>query len=521
MNPTRSAIPRLFRAGDINAFFGLMLDNMTQLVLMAAILVGGFGFPSDLVLYRMIPGTAMGVLVGDLLLTWLAIREARRSGRDDLTAMPLGIDTPSLFAFTFGIVGPAYLATGNAETAWYISMAIVVTCGVAKLLGSMAGPTIHRLVPRAGLLGPIAGIALLLIAFLPSIHLFEHPIVGLFSLAIVLLTLVGKVPLPGNIPGAFAAVVAGSGLFYLLRATGLIAHGGPEGGSHELLFAPPMLTFDFWHGISQMGPYLPIAIPFALGVLVSAVDVTESAAASGDTYDSRQIIAADGLATTIVGLFGGVVQTTPYIGHPAYKAMGAGVGYTLATALFIGLGGVFGYLALFVALIPVAAVAPILVFIGLEITSQAFRVTDPRHYDAVGLAFIPTVADLVLIQFKQVLMAAGTSAAALGGQIALVYQTVLVMANGFVLIALTWASLLSCMIDRRLRAAAGFALLAAVCSSVGLMHSPYDDGRLFWPGQAESDLPWRFVSGYLLVVALLLVVERFQPTTDRPIEEGE
>ena len=84
-------------AGDLNAFFGLALDNLSNLVILWGILVGIFGFPQDLVLYRMIPGTALGVLVGDLVYTWMAFRLARRTGRDDVTAMPLGIDTASLF----------------------------------------------------------------------------------------------------------------------------------------------------------------------------------------------------------------------------------------------------------------------------------------------------------------------------------------------------------------------------------------------------------------------------------------
>jgi AGZA family xanthine/uracil permease-like MFS transporter len=56
---------RLFAVGDINAFFGLMLDNVSGLVILAAILTGAFGMPREIVLYRMLPGSAMGVLVGD------------------------------------------------------------------------------------------------------------------------------------------------------------------------------------------------------------------------------------------------------------------------------------------------------------------------------------------------------------------------------------------------------------------------------------------------------------------------
>jgi AGZA family xanthine/uracil permease-like MFS transporter len=501
---------RLFRPGDLNAFFGLMLDNMTQLVLMATVLVGVFDFPREIVLYRMIPGTAMGVLVGDLVFTALAIRAARREGRSDRTAMPLGIDTPSLFAFTFGIVGPAFVATGDAELAWKISVAVVVTCGIVKALGSLAGPFIHRHVPRAGLLGPIAGIALLLIAFLPSLHVFQEPVVGLVSLGIILLTLVGRVRLPRGIPGAFAAVLVGTVLYYGLKALGL-AHGADPGGAHGLLFAPPVPTLGFLEAFAHAGPYLPIALPFALVVLVGAVDVTESAAAAGDDYSPRTIMAVDALATLTAGLFGGVVQTTPYIGHPAYKAMGAGVGYTLMTAIFIGLGGVFGYLAWFVDLLPVAAVAPILIFIGLEITAQAFKATPQRHYDAVALAFLPIVADLVLIELKQTLGALGKSAADLTGQLAATYQTVLVMANGFIFTALIWATLLTFIIERRFRVAAVFAGLGAAFSLVGLIHSPFDDGRLFLPGGADSPLPGAFAAAYLI---LALGLAAFRPAPD-------
>ena len=56
-----------FALGDINGFFGLMFDNITVLSFLAGVLVLGFGFPADIVYTRMFPGTAFGVLIGDLL----------------------------------------------------------------------------------------------------------------------------------------------------------------------------------------------------------------------------------------------------------------------------------------------------------------------------------------------------------------------------------------------------------------------------------------------------------------------
>ena len=100
--------------GDVTAFLGLAFDNIAQLIVFGSILVGVFGYPSDLVLGKMLPGTALGVLIGDLVYTALAFRLARRTGRQDVTAMPLGIDTVSLFGLTFGALGPVFKQTGDA-----------------------------------------------------------------------------------------------------------------------------------------------------------------------------------------------------------------------------------------------------------------------------------------------------------------------------------------------------------------------------------------------------------------------
>ena len=68
--------------GDINAFFGLMLDNIADLLLTVGLLWAAFKFPASFALRHMIPGTAIGVLVGDLLFFWMALAVAKRTGHD-------------------------------------------------------------------------------------------------------------------------------------------------------------------------------------------------------------------------------------------------------------------------------------------------------------------------------------------------------------------------------------------------------------------------------------------------------
>ncbi len=93
-----------------------MIDNVGGMILMTSLLVG-FGMPRDFVLGRMIPGTAVGVLAGDLIFTAMAFHLARRTGRHDVTAMPLGLDTPSTFGSVILIIGPSFQAALGRE-AW-------------------------------------------------------------------------------------------------------------------------------------------------------------------------------------------------------------------------------------------------------------------------------------------------------------------------------------------------------------------------------------------------------------------
>ena len=150
--------------GDINAFFGLMLDNIGDMILMASLLVDGFGLPAAFVLTRMIPGTAAGVLVGDLIFTAMAFRLARRTGRSDVTAMPLGLDTPSTFGAVLFIIGPAFMAAigRGLEPDMAARACLVPGHRHDPRLGNLQARSvrplsgwIRRLVPRAGLLGSL------------------------------------------------------------------------------------------------------------------------------------------------------------------------------------------------------------------------------------------------------------------------------------------------------------------------------------------------------------------------------
>ncbi len=213
---------------------------MTNLVILTILLVrfqhNGVPFPRQFIFTHMIPGTALGVMFGDLVYTWLARRLARRTGRTDVTAMPLGLDTPSTLGIALVVLGPVYAQSGDPMVAWQVGMATMVFMGLLKVGLSFAGGWVQRVVPRAGLLGSLAGVGLALMGFLPLTHIFALPVVGMVAFGLVLYSLVARLRLPGNLPGAAVAVLGGTLLYYVMGQAGAL------GAAYELPVFMPVGT---------------------------------------------------------------------------------------------------------------------------------------------------------------------------------------------------------------------------------------------------------------------------------------
>ncbi len=525
-----SARYRWFVLGDWNGFFGLMFDNLTVLSFLAGILVFAFGYPADIVYGRMFPGTAFGVLFGDVVYTWMAFRLARKAGRSDVTAMPLGLDTPSTIGLTLAVLGPAFVAfkaeglpeREAALQTWYLGMATMVLIGIIKVALSFSGAWIQKVVPQAGLLGSLAGIGLVLIGFVPLVDIFRLPLVGLISLGLVLYTQVARMRLPGRVPGVLAAIAVGTTLYHLLGPIGAL------GGTYtppalDLHLGLPIPTLAFVNGLGPALRYLPLAAPFALLTIIGGINNSESARVAGDDYRTRDILLTEAVATLVAGLCGGVAQSTPYIGHPAYKGMGARAGYTLLTGLFIGLGGVLGYVSFIVELIPRAVLAPILVFVALEIMVQAFLACPARHAAAVAFAHLPTIARLLAIKYATTEIVPAERFQALllasGSELPEVLVTV-ALGNGFILTAMLWGGFVAEMIDRRLvRSALSLGLLALL-TFFGVVHSVSPDGEMYLPwtlAPVARTLALQLTFGYLALAGVLLVLSR---TKQAQLEPG-
>ena len=282
------------------------------------------------------------------------------------------------------------------------------------------------------------------------------------------------------------------------------AHSLPQ---FEMHLAFPWPTLGFIYGFEKALSFLPLALPFALVTIVGGINVTESARVAGDEYKTRDVLLTEALATVVAALFGGVAQTTPYIGHSAYKAMGGRAAYTLATGLFVGLGGVLGCLSFIVEAIPEAAITPILMFVGIEIVAQAFAETPRKHTPAVAFSIIPVVGYLVLVNVTGVLSKLGP-AVSLPAVLANEQQVLQIVGNGFILTAMLWGGLLADLIDGKVKRASFYCLLCAIFSLFGVIHSVSPSGDMYLPWRVENILVWQVSIGYALVALLFLGLSR-------------
>ncbi|MBL9170424.1 MAG: NCS2 family permease [Verrucomicrobiales bacterium] len=508
-----------FVRGDVDGFFGLAIDNLVQILLIVVLCKGVLGFSDHLIFDVILPGVAVSLLVGNLYYGWQARRLAITHGRNDVCALPYGINTVSLIGFVFLVMLPAKLAAERAgaadpgKVAWHVGLFACFGSGVVEFCGAAVGNRIRKLIPRAALLSALAGIALSFVSLGFLFRTFARPEVGLPTLGIVMLLYFSRSRLKGPLPAGLLSVLLGTTIAWFI---GYAPIGSPP--SWTGLHLPSATLQEISDGFTSGGwKYLGVVLPIALFNLIGSLQNVESAEAAGDDYPTAPSLAVNGLGTLAAAAFGSCFPTTIYVGHPGWKALGSRAGYSVLNGViltFLILSGLLGYAAWAV---PIEAGMAILIWIGMIITAQAFQATPYTHAPAVVMGILPALAAWGAFIAKSALAVASTGATA--GAIIEQFQNrdiwihgAFALEQGFVFTGMILASTTVCLIERRFNAAAGWCCIAAVFSMTGLMHSYTFSGtetNLVW----SPAWPWTF--GYLCM-ALSFVVARWvcEPNED-------
>ncbi len=515
-----SSRPKLWVPGDWNAFFGFGTNILVNVLTLTGLLRFVLKMPDELVFGRILPAVGLTLCLSTCYYAWLAYDLAKKTGRHDVCALPSGPGVGHMFIVVFVVMLPIKLRTGDPIKAWEAGLTWVCIQSVVLVIGGFIGRWVRKVTPRAALLGTLAGVSITFISMRPALQMFLTPAIGLVCFAILLVNWFGGVRYFRGIPAGLVAIAAGtliawgSTLFDLNY--GGLSLAGLTASFTNFGFHIPLPAFGHvFSGFEFLGVLLVTAIPFGLYDLVEAIDNVESASAAGDSFPTTKVLAADGIVSLLGSLMGNPFILAGYIGHPGWKAMGGRIGYSVATGVMIISFCWLGIVPVMLALVPVVAILPILLYIGMLIGSQAFQETPRRHAPAIILALVPNVAAWALAQVHGALNATGVPIddalrAKLAGEGVLLHGLE-ILGGGAVLAGLTLAAITVFIIERQLWRAATFAAAGAALTFFGFMHGE----RI---GFAESPA---IAGSYLLVAVFLAACAKLSGVTPREPEAAE
>lgn len=495
-----------FVRGDIDGFFGLFVDNLLQLMLIAVLCGNVCAMPPELVYGRILPGAALSILFGNAFYAWQARRLAIRTGRTDVTALPYGINTVSLIAFVFLIIAPIYFETKDPRLAWQAGLFACLASAVLECVGAFVGDWLRRHTPRAALLSSLAGIAITFISMGFVFQIFAMPALAVVPALLVITVYGGRVRLPLGLPGGFIAVLLGVAMGWLLRWAGYPYFQPLQEPYRFALHLPRPAFADMFAFLAngQGWRYFSVIFPMALFNVIGSLQNLESAEAAGDQYATRSSLLVNGFGSIVAACLGNPFPTTIYIGHPGWKAMGARWGYSILNGAVITLLCLIGGVTLVLRVVPMEAMIGILLWIGLIITAQAFQEVPRGHSVAVALGLMPALAAWAQLLVETTLRKAGASlydVAPKFGNDLYVYG-IISLSQGFMLTCMILSATMVFVVERQFLAAALWTATAAVLSFFGVIHAyvltPAGVQNRFGFGAAKA-----YAAAYLITTLLL------------------
>jgi AGZA family xanthine/uracil permease-like MFS transporter len=552
-----------FVKGDLDGFFGLAVDNLVQVLVIAALCKELCGFSDTLLFTRLFPGIAVSLIVGNFFYALHARQVARRDSNLTCTALPYGINTPSVFAYILFILAPVYARYKGmpewgpekaADIAWKVGLFACIGSGLIEFAGAFIGGWIRRVTPRAALLSALAAIGIIFIASPFAFQIFERPLVAMVPLFVVLVGYFARVRFPLGMPSGLVAVILGTLLAWtvpyavgpVMMSPKAVAEAGNWIGLH-----PPQHCWNELIDLFRQDPkllwsFLGVVVPMGLINAIGSLQNIESADAAGDKFNTGWCMAANGVSTIGAGLFGSCFPTTIYIGHPGWKALGARCGYSILNGLFFTIAFTLGLGGLITSIIPMEAGMAIVMWIGVVIAAQSYEAVPTEHYPAVAIGFFPAVAMMAVLLVPDILI--GTAAA--DGILPLInkhhqaLETIrtdswwpigvyaLAGANsGFVITCIIISAASAALIDRKFKSAGVWCVVAVAMTLLGFQHAyRIEPGRfslspqelLVWqrtepafkgtgfyldtPPETYLHRGYRIAAGYAAAAALMFII---------------
>jgi AGZA family xanthine/uracil permease-like MFS transporter len=560
----------IFVKRDLDGFFGLAIDNLVQLLLIVTLcesMCGMTGTDAGIITELILPGVAVSLVIGNLFYALQAHWVARREGRSDVTALPYGINTPSLLVYIYFVMAPAWQRTQDASYAWKLGLIACLGSGVIEFTGAFVAERVRRNTPRAALLSTLAGIAITFISMKFALEIWQRPLVAMVPMAVVLLVYFANVRFPLGLPGGLVAVLLGTGIAWLLTFVGhrygyqplshvamdpsAVQQAWQDGAWHW----PQWVWPQIWETLTGHGgevlSLMSVIIPMGLFNVIGSLQNIESAEAGGDVFATGPSLAVNGIGTIAAALFGSCFPTTIYIGHPGWKGLGARAGYSTLNAIVMSAICLTGTVMVIGKVVPIEAGIAIVLWIGIVITAQAFQATPVRHAPAVAIGLFPAIAawgaTIVAGAFSQaganlgdpaavantmqdVITSAGDTPGINKEVNGFLIHGMIVLERGYIFTCMVLAAISAFLIDRRFKLAAVWSIAAAILTFTGLIHAYTLLGNVvdYYPVFAAADKDAFAYRGHAIGIGYVLMAVVFVLTglaSDRvheqPASEGD
>ncbi|OZU87804.1 uracil permease [Virgibacillus indicus] len=477
-----------YKKEDTDAFFALFQNNLANFVIISVSMLG-MGFPAEIVFGRVVPGAAIAVLAGNLYYAHMAKRLAIKEQRTDVTALAYGISTPPMFVFLFGVMAPALALTESHEMAWKIAVAACFISGIVEALMGFIGRWIHKNIPRAAMLGALAGLALTFIAGEMMFNTLQIPVIGLVVLAIIIVGIIGKIAMPFKIPATLFAIIVGTLLAYIL---GYAKLSGVTEGLSQLGFYPFLPTLATIEGLGLLfgtaATIFAVVLPITIYNAIETMNNVEAVGALGDKYDIKESMIVDGIGTMVGPIFGGAFPTTVYMASTGSKWMGAGRGYSILNGIVYVLAAMFGLVAVISSIIPLSAIAPIMVFIGISMIATAYQTSHSKYFPAIAIAMIPYFSNYIMTRFNS-----GAEEVVAG-----ISSAIVPLGQGALISAIILGAIVVCIIDVDFKRASLFSFSGMLLSFFGIIHAP----------AIAFNASQEYAIGYLIIGIYFLIMSR-------------
>jgi adenine/guanine/hypoxanthine permease len=507
---------RWFVSGDLDAAFALFFSGFPDLLLIAG-LAPVCGLPVDLVIKRILPAVAISIFAGNLFYAWQAYSLARTSGRADVTAVPFGVNTPTIFAYIFLIMLPVYERTHDTSLTWKVGVFACFLSGLIQTVGAFTTDWLRRHTPRAALLCPMAGLAMAFLALGFVLPIFAAPALGILPAIVLLALYASRMRLPGRIPAGLVCLIIGAGLGFVLRELHLLPNVVML--SRPGIYLPrPVAIFTFLHE-GYGWEFFSVIFPLSLLDTIVSLQILESVAIAGDDYATRPSLLMNGAATLLAATLGSPFPTSLYFGHMAYKGFGARSGYSILSGSAVAVICMTGLVGPILHFVPLEVVAMMVIWFGLLTVGQAFTEIPRSHAIAVAFGLIPPLAQWALQAITLTATEAGTNLSAIapkfGDQFAI--YGLIALSQGALLISMIWAAAIASMVERKFLTASAWILAGSLLSAIGLIHA-----YRLTPGGIANELGWfaapQFTLAYAAAAAFLVCCHWYskrEPSHDR------